>query len=72
MGPVHPSTHGVFRLLLELDGEYVHELRLSTGYLHTGIEKNMDTATGLQGVAFCTRMDYVAAVLPGGWLRARH
>ncbi|AZN29947.1 NADH-quinone oxidoreductase subunit D [Flaviflexus salsibiostraticola] len=60
MGPVHPSTHGVFRLLLELDGEYVRELRSSTGYLHTGIEKNMEYRNWVQGVAFCTRMDYVA------------
>ncbi|WP_054952521.1 NADH-quinone oxidoreductase subunit D [Flaviflexus massiliensis] len=60
MGPVHPSTHGVFRLLLELDGEYVRELRSSTGYLHTGIEKNMEYRNWVQGVAYCTRMDYVA------------
>lgn len=59
MGPVHPSTHGVFRLLVELDGEYVRELRSSTGFLHTGIEKNMEYRTWVQGVAFCTRMDYV-------------
>ena len=60
MGPVHPSTHGVFRLLLELDGEYVRELRSSTGFLHTGIEKNMEYRNWVQGVAFVTRMDYVA------------
>jgi len=60
LGPVHPSTHGVFRLLVELDGEYIRELRSSTGFLHTGIEKNMEYRTWVQGVAFCTRMDYVA------------
>ena len=60
MGPVHPSTHGVLRLILELDGETVRETRVDTGYLHTGIEKNMEYRTWTQGVTFCTRMDYVA------------
>lgn len=60
MGPVHPSTHGVLRLILELDGETVRETRVDTGYLHTGIEKNMEFRTWTQGVTFCTRMDYVA------------
>ncbi|WP_165217439.1 NADH-quinone oxidoreductase subunit D [Schaalia sp. ZJ1691] len=60
MGPVHPSTHGVLRLVLELDGETVRETRIDTGYLHTGIEKNMEYRTWTQGVTFCTRMDYVA------------
>ncbi|MDD7384641.1 MAG: NADH-quinone oxidoreductase subunit D [Actinomycetaceae bacterium] len=59
IGPVHPSTHGVFRMLLELDGEYVRECRGSTGFLHTGIEKNMEYRTWTQGVAFVTRMDYL-------------
>lgn len=60
LGPVHPSTHGVLRLVLELDGEIVRETRVDTGYLHTGIEKNMEYRTWTQGVTFCTRMDYVA------------
>lgn len=60
LGPIHPSTHGVLRLIVELDGEYVREVRVSTGYLHTGIEKNMEYRTWTQGVTFCTRMDYVA------------
>ncbi|MCF2705994.1 NADH-quinone oxidoreductase subunit D [Arcanobacterium haemolyticum] len=60
LGPVHPSTHGVYRLVLELDGEYVREIRGATGFLHTGIEKNMEYRTWTQGVAFVTRMDYVA------------
>lgn len=60
MGPVHPSTHGVLRLILEIDGEIVREMRVGTGYLHTGIEKNMEYRTFTQGVAYCTRMDYVA------------
>ena len=60
IGPVHPSTHGVFRLLMELDGEYVREIRGATGFLHTGIEKNMEYRTWTQGVSFVTRMDYTA------------
>jgi len=60
MGPQHPSTHGVLRLILTLDGETVTELRLVVGYLHTGIEKNMEFRTWTQGVTFCTRMDYLA------------
>jgi NADH-quinone oxidoreductase subunit D len=60
MGPQHPSTHGVLRLILTLDGESVTELRTGIGYLHTGIEKNMEFRTWTQGVTFCTRMDYLA------------
>ena len=60
MGPQHPSTHGVLRLMLELDGETVTEARAGIGYLHTGIEKNMEFRTWTQGVTFCTRMDYLA------------
>lgn len=60
MGPQHPSTHGVLRLMLEIDGETVKEARCGVGYLHTGIEKNMEFRTWTQGVTFCTRMDYLA------------
>ncbi len=60
MGPQHPSTHGVLRLMLEIDGETVTEARAGIGYLHTGIEKNMEYRTWTQGVTFCTRMDYLA------------
>jgi NADH-quinone oxidoreductase subunit D len=60
MGPQHPSTHGVLRLVLEIDGETVKDARPGIGYLHTGIEKNMEYRTWTQGVTFCTRMDYVA------------
>jgi len=59
MGPQHPSTHGVLRLILEIDGETVTEARCGVGYLHTGIEKNMEFRTWTQGVTFCTRMDYL-------------
>jgi NADH-quinone oxidoreductase subunit D len=60
MGPQHPSTHGVLRLILTLDGETVTETRPVIGYLHTGIEKNMEFRTWTQGVTFCTRMDYLS------------
>ncbi len=62
MGPQHPSTHGVLRIMLEVEGETVQELRAGIGYLHTGIEKNMEYRTWTQGVTFATRMDYVAAM----------
>jgi NADH-quinone oxidoreductase subunit D len=60
MGPQHPSTHGVLRLILELEGETVLDTRCGIGYLHTGIEKNMEYRTWTQGVTFVTRMDYLS------------
>ena len=60
MGPQHPSTHGVLRLILELEGESVTEARCGIGYLHTGIEKNMEFRSWVQGVTFVTRMDYLS------------
>ena len=60
MGPQHPSTHGVLRLILELEGETVTEARCGIGYLHTGIEKNLEYRTWTQGVTFVTRMDYLS------------
>ncbi|AOS61362.1 NADH-quinone oxidoreductase subunit D [Actinoalloteichus hymeniacidonis] len=60
MGPQHPSTHGVLRLVLELEGETVTQSRVVVGYLHTGIEKNIEYRTWTQGVTFVTRMDYLA------------
>ena len=63
MGPQHPSTHGVLRLILELDGETVTETRAGVGYLHTGIEKNMEYRSWTQGVTFCTRMDYLTPMM---------
>ena len=60
MGPQHPSTHGVLRLILEIDGETVTEVRCGVGYLHTGIEKNLEYRTWTQGVTFVTRMDYLS------------
>lgn len=60
MGPQHPSTHGVLRLILELDGETVVQVRPGIGYLHTGIEKNLEFRNWVQGVTFVTRMDYLS------------
>lgn len=60
MGPQHPSTHGVLRLILEIEGETVHEARCGIGYLHTGIEKNMEFRNWVQGTTFVTRMDYLS------------
>jgi NADH-quinone oxidoreductase subunit D len=60
MGPQHPSTHGVLRLLLELDGETVIKCTPIIGYLHTGIEKNTEYRTWMQGVTFVTRADYLS------------
>ncbi len=60
MGPQHPSTHGVLRLILELDGETVRDTRAGIGYLHTGIEKNAEFRNWTQGVTFVTRADYLA------------
>ncbi len=62
MGPQHPSTHGVLRLILELEGETVKECRLVVGYLHTGIEKNLEFRNWVQGTTFVTRMDYLAPI----------
>ena len=59
MGPQHPSTHGVLRLILTLEGETVTEARASVGYLHTGIEKNLEYRTWTQGTTFVTRADYL-------------
>ncbi|MEU5696928.1 NADH-quinone oxidoreductase subunit D [Actinosynnema sp. NPDC020468] len=60
LGPQHPSTHGVLRLVLELEGETVTQARSVIGYLHTGIEKNLEYRNWTQGVTFVTRMDYLA------------
>src|ERR671937_1627334 len=59
MGPQHPSTHGVLRLELVLDGELVVRCRPVIGYLHTGIEKTFEAKTYVQGVVLTDRMDYL-------------
>jgi NADH-quinone oxidoreductase subunit D len=60
MGPQHPSTHGVLRLILELEGETVVQARSVIGYLHTGIEKSCEYRTWTQGVTLVTRADYLS------------
>ncbi len=60
MGPQHPSTHGVLRLHLELEGEIVRRVKPIIGYLHTGMEKTGETLTFMQGPTNVTRMDYLA------------
>ena len=59
MGPQHPSTHGVLRLLLELDGERIINCIPDIGFLHTGIEKNMEAKTFTQAIVMTDRMDYL-------------
>ncbi len=62
MGPQHPSTHGVLRLMLELEGETVLRCKPIVGYLHTGMEKTGENLTFLQGPTNVTRMDYVSPI----------
>ncbi|MFQ6033002.1 MAG: NADH-quinone oxidoreductase subunit D, partial [Candidatus Zixiibacteriota bacterium] len=62
MGPHHPSTHGVLRVILELDGETVVKARPDIGFLHTGIEKTMESKTYNQVIPLTDRMDYVASL----------
>ncbi|MBN2043652.1 MAG: NADH-quinone oxidoreductase subunit D [Anaerolineales bacterium] len=59
MGPQHPSTHGVLRLLLELDGEIIINCIPDIGFLHTGIEKNMESKTYAQAEVMTDRLDYL-------------
>lgn len=57
VGPQHPSTHGVLRVVVTLSGEEVLELVPHIGYLHTGFEKNMENRTYLQNITYTPRMD---------------
>src|SRR5450759_1451267 len=59
MGPQHPSTHGVLRIMLELDGETVVKAVPDCGYLHTGIEKSCEDKTYSQAITLTDRMDYL-------------
>src|SRR5215813_13322581 len=61
MGPQHPSTHGVLRLVLELDGETVRSMSPTIGYLHTGIEKTCEQKRWQQVIPLVERMDYLSA-----------
>ena len=60
MGPHHPATHGVLRLIVELEGEVVRDLKPVTGYLHTGIEKSCEDKSYWKVIPFVERMDYLA------------
>jgi len=60
LGPQHPSTHGVLRLVTELDGEVVRDIHPVIGYLHTGIEKQCENKTFWQAITLVTRMDYLS------------
>lgn len=62
MGPQHPSTHGVLRLVLELDGETVVECIPHLGYLHTGMEKSMENEAYQQAITITDRMDYLSGM----------
>ncbi len=62
MGPQHPSTHGVLRLLLELDGEVVVNCIPDVGFLHTGVEKNMEAKTYVKAAVMTDRLDYLNTV----------
>jgi len=62
MGPQHPGTHGVLRMVVELRGEEVVSLQPVIGYLHTGIEKTTEVRTWVQGVTLVTRMDYLSPI----------
>src|SRR4051795_5364159 len=59
-GPNHPSTHGVLRLVVDLDGEEVVGLAAVIGYLHTGFEKNMEQKTWWKAITYPERIDYVS------------
>ena len=63
MGPQHPSTHGVLRIVLELDGEIIVKATPHIGYVHTGIEKELEYQTYMKGVTLTDRIDYVAALM---------
>ena len=65
MGPQHPSTHGVLRVILKLDGERVRDVECVIGYLHRGVEKIAENRTYTIFVPYVDRMDYVAAVSNG-------
>ena len=65
MGPQHPSTHGVLRVILKLDGETVLGTDCVIGYLHRGVEKIAENRTFQQFAPYVDRMDYVAAVSNG-------
>src|SRR5438876_1299435 len=62
MGPQHPSTHGVLRLIVELDGEVIRSCRPVIGYLHRGLEKMFEARPYRQNIPFTDRLDYLASL----------
>src|ERR1700704_1795106 len=71
MGPQHPSTHGVLRLLMELDGENIMKCTPDIGFLHTGIEKEFEAKLYQQAVTLTDRVDYLAPLSNNlGWALA--
>ena len=60
MGPHHPATHGVLRLLVSLEGEIVRDLKPIVGYVHTGIEKSCEDKNYWKVIPFVERMDYLS------------
>src|SRR6201981_3790498 len=71
MGPQHPSTHGVLRLLIELDGEIITKCQPDIGFLHTGIEKEFEVKNYQQAVTLTDRVDYLAPLSNNlGWCLA--
>ena len=71
MGPQHPATHGVLRVVLKLDGERVVDADVVIGYLHRGIEKLSENRDWTQIVLLTDRMDYVASRPRTTWRTAR-
>ncbi|MEX1336781.1 NADH-quinone oxidoreductase subunit D, partial [Hydrogenibacillus schlegelii] len=63
VGPQHPSTHGVFRLIVTLDGETIVDARPVIGYLHRGTEKLAEDLTYTQIIPYTDRMDYLSAMI---------
>ena len=62
MGPQHPSTHGVLRLIVDLDGETIADVRPDVGYLHRGVEKLAENRTYHQFIPLTDRLDYLASL----------
>ncbi|MGH7488983.1 MAG: NADH-quinone oxidoreductase subunit D, partial [bacterium] len=62
MGPQHPSTHGVLRIMLEMDGETIVKAEPDIGFLHTGIEKQCEALNYLKTVTLTDRVDYLATL----------
>ena len=71
MGPQHPSTHGVLRLILELEGETIRKGEPDIGFLHSGIEKQFEALTYQQAVTLTDRVDYLANLSKLFYLSAR-